>query len=439
MTKALRALFFLMILFSTATAFADNVGTSWQPIIDRLLNSGVRTIGNFDIQAFRDAAGKIEAKSLNEAPASVLSGSRQSGYNRCGDKAVHVVDRLPTEVISSLGQLELHERLGVLCYDDRNTAISTALVLISEMNDSPGRRALLQKFAATVFARPIKFAGGTGISGGGDLITMFVKAAVLKLIMGDEQNRLAATNDFLVRFADIDFEPLQSNIPRYVYVQWSVTRNRKESLSVYIPMERWKQGDGARTALIHEAARKIMELFPSNDQHSSRTFRPSSCTGNQTANYPMTQDPAVRQIQDARAGFLLGCRKFFEGETGFSVLAPALPSEQEPKQSGYYHFTCSFQFGHGQPIISHATVMAGRGQTSTVPPNATPSGAFMMADLMVKPDGSIYGTRVIVHESGKPLTAKDIPPVTLAANATHSVTQTVIEGQSATFSCQRDK
>ena len=428
-----------MTLLATQPSFADNLGTSWQPIIDRLLDSGVHAIGSFDLQKFRDDASRIEVRSLSEAPASVLSGSRQSGYNRCGEKQVHVVGHLPTEAISSLGQMELHELLGVLCFDDRNTAISTALVVLAAMNDSPGKQALIHKFAQTVFARPIKFAGGTGISGGGDLITMFVKAEILKTIMGDEQNRLSATSDFVARYADINFEPLQSNIPRFVYVQWSVNRNRKESLSVYIPMERWKQGDGARTELVREAARKIVELFPSNGQHATRTFHPSSCSGNQLATYPMTQDPAVRQLQDARAGFLLGCRKFFDGETGFSVLAPALPTEQEPKQSGYYHFTCSFQLGHGQPIVSKVNVLAGRGQTSTVPPNATPSGAFMMADLMVKPDGAIFGTRVIVHESGKPLTAKDVPPITPASDATHSTTQTMIEGQPATFSCQRDK
>lgn len=437
MLKPVRILIFLSLSFAASIACADS-NAGWKIIIDRLLASGVQKIGSFDLQKFRDAALKIDEELLHGAPPSVFSGSRQSGYNRCGDKKIHVVDRLPTEAISSRGELELHERLGVLCYNDADTAMSSALNLLSAMNDSPQRRELIHKFEQSVFQRPLRVAGGTGISGGGDLVTIYVKAEVLRLIMGDAQNRLNATSEFLSRYASIRFEPLQSHLPRTVYVQWSLSRKGGESFSVFIPMEVWKKGDGARTALIRETARKIMELFPSYAQNSVRTFHPSSCSGHETATYPMTEDAAVRQIQDARAGFLLGCRKFFPGQTGFSVVAPALPSDQEPKPTGFYHFTCSFRFDGGQPIISHVNSVAGKNQSSTVPPNSTPSGEYMMADLLVKADGKILGTRVIAHKNGQPLSAKDIPPITPPTDATHSTTTTVIEGHMAVFSCQRD-
>lgn len=414
----------IISLFAAPHAHAD-----WTTIVDSLLKSGLTQIGSFNVQEFRDKAEQLKLDQLSEAPPSVLSGSRQSGYYVCGKKpSANIVDHLPSEALSSADQLELHELLGALCFDDSTYALSTALVILARMNDSAERQSLAASFGKSVFAKPKRYAGGTVVSGGGDIVSLYFKSQVLELIMGDPQNRLSATGKFLVQFSTIDFEPLRAKVPQAIYLQYDFKVRGGESLAVFIPMQRWQQGPAARRALVRETAAKIREVFPAYAGQASISVRPNACGANApTISFPLTHDRAVRGIQDVRAGLLLGCAKYGAGFTGYTVIAPYLNAPEEPRRSGNFYFNCTFTYDQGQKTNQ---VRSPRGVNSTNGVSwATDTGIDLTGYVSVTANGKIAWTMIASYENGQPKLTPKSPGITRGS----------VRGVPVSFSCEKER
>lgn len=428
--KVFTSLFVFCLTLNLSAQAGQNEG--WRSIIDALLGSGITKIGNFNLQDFRAKAEKIEIRRLSEAPPSVLSGSRQSGYNTCGDRFVHVDDRPSPDLQGNVAQLELHELMGVLCIYDDDDALSTALVTLANMRDQNKKSALAQSFAKSVFNRPQRVAGVTGVSGGGDLVTMHVKNQVLRKIMGDSENRLSATPEFLAQYALIRFEPLQSHMPRTVHLKYTFTANRREAFAVFVPMEIWRNVS-ARPALIDDIANKVMQLFPTYEGgQNTRTFRPQWCgTRGPTVTFPMTNDSSVRQIQDERGGLLKGCRTFDSGFTSIEIIAPALEREDMPKSAGNYHFHCVLTFGRGGQETP-VTVRAGFNTIHSMSA-ATPAGGTLEGSVSVSKTGQIDQVLIIYSLNG----SRTMSPGQKSADPLNARTEMTVEGYPSTFTCKR--
>ena len=122
----------------------DDFGQSWPKIIQGLNDRGIKKIGDFDVADFVMKAKAIRWETMPESAPSVISGSRKSAYYLRAEHKVVISKRLPGDALASLPALELHEALGAVGYDDRNYALSTALHLLSKM-DQPERREKLRK------------------------------------------------------------------------------------------------------------------------------------------------------------------------------------------------------------------------------------------------------------------------------------------------------
>lgn len=422
---------FTLCLIHSSSTFAGSPN-QWQKVIDTLLQSGLTRIGNFDVEAFRQKALTISIKPIANAPPSVLSGSRESAYNRCGQDQVYIADQLPSEAISSLAQLELHEILGALCFDDNDYAMSTALVTLAEMRDQSQKERLAKNFAKSVFARNLKLAGATGVSGGGDLVTMFIKNQVLQKIMGDSENRLSATPEFLAKYATINFEPLQSKFPRQVHLRYKYLKNGQESFAVYVPMERWRAGQHARNSLIQEITVKVMQIFPSYSGQGVRTFRPTACGANgPSVTFPIATDSAVAQIQDQRGGLITGCQKFTSGFTSIEIISPALSDEDAPKVAGNYYLNCVITFGKGKMEFT-PRIAAGRNTTHSMSAD-TPAGGQLLGKVAVTATGKIAGIGLDYSING----SQTKMPMQAPLDTLNAKVDTSIEGFPTSFTCSR--
>jgi hypothetical protein len=97
----------------------------------------------------------VRFNNLDGTPDSFQSGSRQSAYYLRDKKQVYISDQIPAETVSSLPQLELHESLGALGYDDHTYALSTSLTTLSNMGPTQQRDRLQQVTVAVSFVKTI--------------------------------------------------------------------------------------------------------------------------------------------------------------------------------------------------------------------------------------------------------------------------------------------
>jgi hypothetical protein len=364
MKLSLHALLLLLTLALVPSAFAadepSSHGQQWRQIIDNLTNSGITRLGSLDLTAFRAEAEGVHWFRLDSAPATVLSGSRSSAYYLKGKLTVYMQEQLPAEALAALPQLELHEAFGAVGYDDNDTSKSTALALLSRMPEGMERNRLASAYGRSLFAPAALARGGTSVSGGGDLATLYAKAEILRTVMGGYGNQAHALIEFLEKYPSVDFEPLRAGGERTVVIQYRYTPAR-ETFSVFLPMERWKEGESARAQLVQEAARKLLELFPAYAGAASRTFTPSGCPAGKQVTYPATDDQAVKDIQNVRGEMQLGCMEY-QHQSGFTakmIQAPAVAAPAQPKEAGNFYYSCTFSLS-GRPVsIQQFTVRAG--------------------------------------------------------------------------------
>lgn len=426
----------LFILSSThAISLAQGIGSHWPSIVDPLVKSGITKVGNFDVLRFQAQAKDIQWKPLAGAPGLTQSGSRQSAYYVCGENTIHVSSQLPSEALSSLAGLELHELLGALCFDDRNYAMSTALSVLSRMADGVQRDKLIGAYARTSYFRRVQVAGATSVSGGGDLDSLYTKDQVLAAIMGDAQNQKAATTDFLVSYPVIDFEPVKNVSEVYVKYDYSFSSQR-EAFQIMIPTQRWHASKASRAALIHETAQRVKAIFPAyNGEHTHR-FIPNACRAqgkNLAATYPVTADVNMLQIQEVRAALSLGCNPL-EGADSFGITAPALAIVNEPKASGFYYFSCTATIAGRLVAKQDFRTKVGLGVLSSWFSRSLAGDDHLEISLGVDRRGRPIATYFIYRAPhGGHLTPTILPAgVSMPVEA-----QTRISGQTIHTSCQR--
>lgn len=440
----------IMFTLVSSTAFAQDrepLGSHWSAIIDALEKGGLVEIGDFKIREFRREAERIVWSPMSGAPASVLSGDRRTAYYIWKGGKVFINDRLPSEATASLAQLELHEALGATGYNDENYALSTALGTLAKIKDPAKRRELARAYGKTSFRqRLIRVAGGEGggsaVTRGGDLISLFIKDQVLRLIMGDEQNSANATTDFLASYARITYEPLHSKratdvVLRYELLFRPAANGEVERIQVLVPMERWNQGGDARQRLLREIAGKVMEIFPAYRGSRLTSFVPELCgSGTRKITFPATSDPAVRDIQQLRGANLRGCalRGEMPGMVSRSVTAPSLDRASEPKAAGSYYYTCELRYSSAN-LVYNSKVPAGTGMRLTHSWSIDPDD-YLAGVVSITGTGEIQSIGILYHAPG----AAFLPPVWgKVRNPTRAQAQISIHGRPLTYRCTKER
>ena len=441
-----------------ATAFAldhpvqSGVGSHWSAVVDALQSRGIEKVGDLDLTTFRRYANSNVWASLEGAPASVQSGSRQSAFYVWKEKHVFVSKQLPKEAMHSLPQLELHEALGAIGdIDDHDYSCSIGLVTLSELKSNSQRDRLRKIFTSQlcrkttidVFSVPTLVAeGGTSISGGGDLMSLYLKTQVLNLLLAQAGGDQSVNEAFLSAYPNIDFEPLKGTggasgveAVRIKY-QYTVERNNHgshEGFSVFVPVSLWKKGSKTQRSLIRQVAREISELFPAQSGTAMRTFQPSDCpSANQAVTFPITQDSAVAQIQDFRGGIILGCRKFVNGFNGISIVAPALTRTDEPRDAGKFYFLCEYRYGSVSMPFQVTSVQGQSGITGKGV--GLDHGVAIDGSAAILADGEIAWLEISIFPAQGDVV--HVGPLK-AANPERASIQTMIEGKKLTFTCQK--
>ena len=399
-------------------------GTRWQSVIDSLTQTGVTKIGNLNLNQFRAAASRVRWNEIDAPPESVQSGSRESAYYEPGQVYIRPADAST----ASLPQLELHELLGALGYDDSNYQLSGALEQLASMSPSKERNRLVALWGRSLFSGRMRLAGGaTSVTGGGDLGAIALKSEVLKLILSVGR---VAQDSFMRIYPRIGFEPGRTNRVslQYSSAQSPGRRNKSESFTIIFPR------NGASSELIPEIARKITEVFPTRGKQDSETFRPTLCESG-TVTFPKTNDPSVRDIQDSRGARLLGCDLREKNIVSRRITSPALPSaDSRPREAGNYYFDCVLSY-KGNEYPGRVTSQRGVSQFAT--------NTFLIGDNSQVLGISPVTREGALHSIGIRVTSPDgrvSPLVSERPNSGVSASiETTIDGSLIRYTCQRSR
>ena len=352
------ALLMLVSPWVSAQTPAPALGQAWPEVVSALQREGVQKIGDLDLAQFSKDAQKINWKKNLQAAPSLVAGARTSAYYVIDKKEVYISDNLPKDALKSYPDLELHEALGALGYEDNQYALSTSLRVILETKSSAERQILLKNFGKTIFTEDnmkIRLDGGSSVGGGGDIRTLLIKNQVLSEILNSSRK---VSVEFYVSYPLINFEPIAKTDVDYVALNYKyrkttvttsggalarvpIRNGYQELITVYVPMTRWQKPD-QRPALITEIKGKILGLFPA-DAAATATVRLAICEKAQTMLFPATDDSSVRAVQTVRGGLLKGCDGL--GDFWNEVWAPRLPEEAVPPAAGFYYYQCSFTMG----------------------------------------------------------------------------------------------
>lgn len=430
---------------------ADEIGNNWLSIIQAVEGYGVKQVGTFNVRQFRNKAAGIRWYSMEQAPPSILAGSRQSAVYFKREKKIYVDTRsFGTDARVSLPQLELHELLGATGYDDSSYQSSMALLEIAQASGAAEAKRLAQLYGSSIFnageimARnapedvPSNFRSGSGtsIGGGGDLNTIHIKAQVLKLI----KSRGGVSNEFLVAYPNIAFEPITTPGASQIAIEYKFDRQPRskkgyrETFAIFVPVSRWAQGPAEQQQMLEEIAHKVTSIFPAYGRGQTVTITPSGCPASKSISFPYTNDPSVTAIQRSRAERISNCYGS-EAYSG-STVSPALPEEQMPKKHGLFYFTCTFQHASigGQPYVVNTTSILGRSESKSL--GVGWNGAqYMSGVLNVDRLGNIDGI-AIHYISGAGERHFDRP--SRPQSATQAYTDMEVDGSTLRFSCQRD-
>lgn len=432
-----------VITFESAAHAAEPLGNEWSIIIHSLCTKGIKKVGTVDLCLLEKQGEKLSWTPIAESPQSVQSGSRASAYYLAGQWQVFISEHLPVEALASKPQLELHEAFGAMGYDDRDYSLSTALKTLDMVKSRNQVLSLQAQYGSKLFQNPVlRQEGGTSVSGGGDLVTLYIKAQVLDLLMQEQPSSGEFSQEFvrfLETFPRIDFEPLAKTALTQVYLEYDYrfqlkANQQPESFTIGVPMTRWNVGDQARHQLIAEIAQKITGIFPARGGVVTRRFHPTSCAATApTVTYPMTTDPDVASIQDFRAAAELGC-VHEDHMVEYSRVAPALPHEDEPRQAGRFYFQCGFRYGGTGNLDYTVSSAVGTNQSASVGGSLDGSDT-MDGTALLSGDGRIRALALRYHADNGNVDLSAGPVV--AKDADHASIELRVRNQTLLFTCQK--
>lgn len=425
--KAFALVFSILLALPQARAAQD--GTHWLTLIQSLESMGVRRVGSFDLAKFKSQALRVPFISSEEAPPSLLAGSRRSAYYVTQSKRIYIMPNQPEADRAALPQLELHELLGVLGYGDADTSKSTALVAIEQTRNASEREQLVEQYGRTLFTkRPTQLAGGFSVGGGGDLSMIRLKSEVLRYARANNDG--SVDSDFFRKFPSVNFEPLRSGDRVALNYKFDVRRGRySESFAVYIPTGRADQN-----ALIHEVATKLLSIFPIQGG-AGRTYAPDVCRRGESIRFPEPADEDVAYIQRTRARVILNCMGI-ENMTDGAVTTGLRDAESVPKNPGVHSFACAISYGANHRFHQYSQV-ARVGVGGNYSQGVNLSGDISLnLEFEVNARGDLTSATVMYLPPGGSQYQRSRQR---AVNANQATASMQINGSLLTLECQRER
>lgn len=320
-------LFSLIFIFALLTQplraeVVTPLGESSNALLQGLVNRGVTRIGDFDLKQFLTDKKQIQWGVTNENLPESLTGDRRSAYYLKQEKKVFVSSELPAFSKDSMADLELHESMGALGYDDRAYALSSAIKLLSKTKEPQKLNQLLKVFGKEIFSKTKNLKdSGTSVGGGGDLIALVAKERSLSFLLTNRYPTL----DFLAAYPRINFEPNYQADAQELAIDYDYDRYytgpKREIITIVVPALLWQKDEASRLAIIQEALDSVLSFFPAYPNSETITFTPIACKNGEKITFPKPRNGVYRQIQEFRGSMIFNCG----GESAIRFRYPYFP------------------------------------------------------------------------------------------------------------------
>lgn len=402
----MKTLFFIFLFaWNFALAAEAPLGSSWPLVLDRVQARGLQKIGDFAIADFRRQAANVRWHENGELPPEEITGNRRSAFYRANSKDVYVTARRKDFSADEWAQLELHEVMGASGLMDDDYSLSTSLMMIATLPDGPPYRALVKELANGVF-RKRRFAGGSSVSGGGDINALIVKRAVFARLQADPTQ---LGPDLLEEFPSVRFEPLYV---KEATIAMRFTLSKTGSfITIFVPMNRWGDPNSHRAAMVEEISMRLLEIFPPLARRELETGIPKGCGFKDvTLEADGFRDISMATLRATREWYRRGCQKI--GEVTRTWGSGGIPFGGSPEEAAHDFMKCDIAIGS---FVKEREITLSRpvGYSSSSWSEELPSGQNIRETIVVSSNGFPSELR-IVDEKTKDLKAnlsfsKDAP------------------------------
>lgn len=320
------SIFLTLILgiFPKMSVAEPDRGQSWKKIVQSLQDEGIHQIGDLNLDKFAKDAETLNwnLNATHTAPPEFADG-RKSAYFLTNEKKIVLNSLHLLAYPEATPQLELHEALGALKYNDRYYAVSTALSQLAQTKDTSIKAKLLTLFADTVLtdvSSNSTSGTGTSVGGGGDAKALIVKNRVLANILKTEKN---ISWDFLSIYPEIAFEPFYESQQQFVAVKFQGWRpgvgiapipgvrfragKYQELVSIYFPALLWDKDSASREKILREIQAKVVDLFPPYLDSLMLRFNPGWCAEKDSFSFDKTKSSDFARVQRLRATLRNNC------------------------------------------------------------------------------------------------------------------------------------
>jgi hypothetical protein len=335
---AFRTLFFLLF---PAVVFAQpkthELGASAIQLLKNLRKQGVHQVGDLNLQQLeKDIQTKVKWRWIKRLPPPNVAGERRSAYYLVKENQVLVSSKIPKGLTDEIPQLELHEALGALGINDRQYVFSTSLHEINQTKKAKDREVLTKAFGRSIFRDSNLYQGGSGVGGGGDLLSLQVKNRVLQEI---EKQGIRPSMEFYLKFPLISFEPFNDNkdfvgleyelrLPQMIKTEGALSgipieNGMQEAVKIFIPMRYWEKSETYRKRIVQYSVDVVTGIFQLSPASKIKSRTPPGCPASKTVKYPVTGNGSIITIQDWRSAILLGCQNDYGiPTTGLKLRSP---------------------------------------------------------------------------------------------------------------------
>lgn len=276
-----------------------------------------------------DASGKIvivpQPPVANEAD----KPERRSAFYQTSIHSVTVLAELPPGTEAMKPQLELHEDLGALGYNDKHYALSTALMTLKRTQDPQLRQDLLKSFGDHLFNQSsLRSSGGSSVGGGGDIWAIIVKNRVLQNITNSHYRVLP---EFYEKFPEIGFEPFYDQAHQFVGTEYELrlplgvnrqgdiegtdrSHSFEELITIHFPVLLWTQSTQQQEKIIQQISQILLSIFPISEGESTKVMTPMGCPASVQVMYPTLTAPGTELIRQERSSLLNNCDRSTLGQ-----------------------------------------------------------------------------------------------------------------------------
>lgn len=373
---------FLLALGAVQASAEPELGRAWPTLVARVQARGIDRVGDFTFEEFAREAASVRWRWVEGLPPEDITGNRRSAFYRVRGKEVFVSARPDFFTPEEWAQLELHEVMGAIGLRDDDYSLSTALMLIATLPEGPSLRSLVSELGQGLF-RKRQYAGGSSVSGGGDIGALIVKNAVFERLRSRPAD---LGDDLLEEFPRVRFEPVYVK-GAGVALRYTLEQDRN-FLTIFVPMKSWTESADRRDAIVENIAFRLRDIFPPLARRQFESLIPKGCG---FKDLTLLRDGAgpltMSTVRTTREWFRRGCGRSIDGVRSWGQ--GAIPFGGSPEEAAHDFLKCKISLGSVEAVKEIAV--------------SRPATSSLYAWIEALPGGAIWRFTVRISEELRPL------------------------------------